>query len=222
MGLSNKSLALMLLSAIIISLGGTLISMNKIADFQKVTFFPPQVRGVTGAVTSPGYVNLSLSNVVGCTLDNSAVDCGASTGQKIELSSEVSNTGAGFNDCSSGTTVCTGLQLNNTGNVWVNVTHQSNLNATGLMGGNDVELDDFEFTVKNGTDIGNRPGCFNNSQETIWTSYINVPLTRTNICRNLTFQETNDQITFEYNVTVISSTPSGTKNATITIECLQV
>src|SRR4030066_277530 len=57
MDLSNKSLALLLVAAIIISLGGTMISLNKLNEM-----------GVTGLV--PGQVTLAITSNMSCNVDS--------------------------------------------------------------------------------------------------------------------------------------------------------
>ncbi|MBN2142835.1 hypothetical protein JW711_05905, partial [Candidatus Woesearchaeota archaeon] len=54
MDLSNKSLALLLVGAIIVSLGGTVIVLNDVGS------------GATGFATDSGVVNLSIGDFAAC------------------------------------------------------------------------------------------------------------------------------------------------------------
>jgi hypothetical protein len=203
MELSNKSLALLLVAAIVISLGGTLISLNKLSQ-----------QGLTGLAA--GTVVLNVSENMSCII-SSNVSFGTSVGQIlsiVNLSTNLTNAN-GFNNCASDPT-CMGMMINNTGNVNVNVTFSSNVNGTTLLGGPGASNDDFQYSVVNGSNNGALlPGCIA-GLKTAW-GYANE--TTTTICTNLTALSTNKAMTIEYNITIDENTPATYKTATITITC---
>jgi len=203
MELSNKSLALLLVAAIVISLGGTLISLNRLNQ-----------EGFTGLAA--GTVVLNVSENMSCTIASN-VSFGTSVGQilnTVNLSTNVTNTN-GFNDCLTNV-ACMGMMINNSGNVNVNVTFSSDKNGTTLLGGPGASNDDFQYSVVNGSNNGALlPGCIA-GLKTAWT-YANE--TTTAICTNLTAPTTNEVMTIEYNVTIDKDTPATLKTATITITC---
>ena len=203
MDMTNKSLALLLVAAIVISLGGTLISLNKLSQ-----------QGLTGLAA--GTVVLNVSENMSCTI-SSNVSFGTSTAQIltiVNLSTNGSNSN-GFNDCTSND-ACRGMMINNTGNVNVNVTFKSDVNGTTLLGGPGASPASFNYSAVNGSNNGALlPGC-NSGLKTAW-GYVNE--TTTTICTNLTSLSTNNVMTIEYNVTIDANTPATYKTATITITC---
>jgi hypothetical protein len=215
MDLSNKSLALLLLAAVVISLGGTLISLQKI---DQLTGQQPTDQ-VTGKATAAGTTNLSIDAAAGCTVDTS-VDFGTGAAQAATLTTDTSNPGT-FNDCTDGNAVCHGMQLNNTGNTNLTVNLSSDVDGAAFLGGTATAAD-FQYAVRNGTFGGADGGCFDTTGTTgFLPSYADVPTTNNTICSNLRYEEGQDMITLEYNVTIDTGTPSGDKTATITFDCQQ-
>jgi hypothetical protein len=201
MDMSNKSLALLLVAAIVISLGGTLISLNKLNQ-----------EGLTGMAS--GQVQLAVSSNMSCDVDSNVTF--GSSGQLesvITLSTNLTNTGTNFTNCVA-SAACQGLQINNTGNVNINVTFNSSVDGTSFVSG---VAADFMYVVWNGTTASLESGCRAGSS----LAWANVPTTASTICSNLTWNETNDMMTMEFNVTVGPTTPPGTKTAILTVTCAQ-
>src|SRR4030043_349020 len=145
MEMSNKSLALLLVAAIVISLGGTMISLNKLNQ------------GYTGLAT--GKVELEVTQNASCNVDRN-VSFGSSGKPTVTtvISTETTNAGTNFSDCTSGSFGCRGLEINNTGNVDLYINYTSNFNATGLLQGNYADTY-FMTESKNGTVTGTEGGC---------------------------------------------------------------
>jgi hypothetical protein len=208
MELSNKSLALLLVAALVVSLGGTLISLNKLQS------------GLTGLAMS-GYVNLSINSSAGCNIDtNVSFGNGPRPAGPVNLSSNRDNSLTdGFNNCTDGasTNNCKGMQINNTGTVNINVTMTSTANGTDLLNIGPGNESKFQFIMRNGTYAGSYLGCYNSNYATAW-----VPVSKnyTTVCLNQTWQSINNIITLEYNVTIDQDTPPGQKSATITLSCI--
>ena len=150
MDLSNKSLALLLISAIVISLGGTIISLNKINP--------------TGFATAAGNVSPTLGDVTQCTLLSNVsfgtITAVAGTATISTNSTNVGSGATGANDCIANS-ACQGMEINNTGNTNLAVNFTSNVNATTMLQGTGASNDDFQFATYNGTNTneGTRPGC---------------------------------------------------------------
>ncbi|MFC1648648.1 hypothetical protein ACFL1B_04275 [Nanoarchaeota archaeon] len=219
MDLSNKSLALLLLAAIVISLGGTLVSLNKINQITYAGGGP----GVTGFATGTGNVTVNISTAVGCTVD-SEVDFGTSVAADIYVSSENANDAySSFGDCTS-LAACRGMQLNNTGNVELNVSFLSALAGANFITGDSALNADFQYRIENGTDTNTNPGCEDNGDAAYWAanSWTTVPTTLTWGCLNLTPITGNDVMRWEYNVTVRTDTYTGRKSTLITFTCNEI
>ena len=216
---SNRTLALFIIGTVIISLGGTLLSLNKLQELEELQkrWIPP--RQLTGLAT--GKVELNITTNMSCRIDtNVSFGNGGQPTSTNTLSSDKANTG-NFNDCTSGTD-CVGLQINNTGNVDINVTLVSDKNGSTLLAGQTgADNTDFQYNIRNGTATssgdGTQQGC-KNIQNAGWAS---VPTTTTTICTNLTFTDSNDMMTTEFNVTIEPDLPTGLKTAQITIGCAQ-
>ena len=124
MELSNKALAILLLAAMVISLGGTIISLNKMNSIEVVGF----------ALQETGYVNLTISDFMSITTnESSVVDFGACTLndlRAINLTSMRTQDTATY--CPSYTVAnISNITVRNNGNVYVNVSIASSLCAPG-------------------------------------------------------------------------------------------
>jgi hypothetical protein len=210
---SNKNLALLLVITIVISLGGTLISLNKINQYE-----------ITGLAT--GMVNVSISSAAACNIDTN-VSFGSGSPTSTLILSTWNDTGGtvmGFNNCSDSTpSACfKGMQINNTGNTYIMVNFSSNVNASGLLG-DSSNFSSFLYNISNGTHKGNQaPGC-NGGSATLGTGWTYINSSNTSIvCSNLSYINGGDIVSIGFNITVNETTPkTGMRNATITINCGQ-
>jgi hypothetical protein len=127
MELSNKALAVLLLAAMVISLGGTLLSLNKMSSVKVVGY----------ATTSTGIVNLSISDFISITTNESSlVDFGACTlndSRAINLTSMSTQDTQDYCPTYRGANI-SNISVRNNGNVPANVTIASSVCAPG--GGN--------------------------------------------------------------------------------------
>lgn len=205
MDMSNKSLALLLVAAIIISMGGTLISLNKLGELESIT---------GGATSGSGQVNLTITSNASCTVD-SDVDFGSDApSTTITVSSESSNSGNNFTDCTSGT-ACLGIYINNTGNTNLTINFTSSKNGSSFLGPPMIN-DSFNYLIDSAEP---ESGCDGTPGASSWTQ---APINETNICDSLNFVNSGDTISLEFNVTLNESTTSGVKTTTINILCGQV
>jgi hypothetical protein len=124
MELSNKALAVLLLAAMVISLGGTIISLNRMSSVQTVGY----------ASSAVGQIQLDIGNSVSITtVDNNAIDFGSCT--PISGAGIVANVTSDLLENT--TTVCPGfttldnISVRNDGNTNVSVTLQASKCAPG-------------------------------------------------------------------------------------------
>jgi hypothetical protein len=127
MELSNKALAVLLLSAMIVSLGGTILSLNRMNSVEVVGF----------ATTGTGIVNLTIASFMSITTnDSSLVDFGACSlndSRAINLTSMSTQDTATYCPSYVGVNI-SNISVRNNGNVYVNVSIASS--ECGPGGGN--------------------------------------------------------------------------------------
>ena len=134
MEISNRALAFLLVVAIVISLGGTILSLNRLSTV-----------GFTGAATALGTTNLTITNAVAIDFINTNVNFG--TGYVWPTAALITNCTMDTNATAPANTspqqACIGFtsvvgapfNLRNDGNVNLNVTLQADANATNWIGG---------------------------------------------------------------------------------------
>ncbi|MBN2053112.1 hypothetical protein JW756_06415, partial [Candidatus Woesearchaeota archaeon] len=93
MDMSNKSLALLLVAAIVISLGGAIITLNELNE-----------RGATGMVDYSGTVQAIISTNVSCNIDSNITfgSAGKPTSTYVLSSNKDNSADSNFSDCTSG------------------------------------------------------------------------------------------------------------------------
>jgi hypothetical protein len=219
MEMSNKSLALLLVIALVISLGGTLISLTKISEIRQVKPLPQKI--VTGLTTGAGKVEVTLGSLTACNVDtNVSFGTGMPTGTLILSTADDTGANAsGFNNCSDSTpSPCyRGMQINNTGNSYIVVNFSSDKNASGLLG-DSSPLTGFTYDIRNGTfKTTLAVGCI----AVLGTSgSINLNTNYT-VCGNLSYITGADTVSIGYNITINETTPKSSKQANIIISCSQ-
>jgi hypothetical protein len=213
MEMTNKALALLLLTAIVIGLGGTIMVLNKISS------------GSTGLVTGTGRVNLTINSTTNCVIDtNVSIGAGVQPLTTYSLTTDKDNTVYGFQSCLDAASVsCQGLQINNTGNQNLNVSIRSDSAASSFLGSQTgLGAEDFRYYIINGSAIGNASqGCRNitNGTAAIPGIQFNVGTTDTLVCNNLTYADGTDTMHVEFNITLENDISSGAKAAIITVTC---
>ncbi len=149
--ISNKTLTLLLLAAIIVSVTGTIMSINRINRLLQVP--------VVGMASSSGtgMVNVTIAAQTSITATDAIIQfgsCSPTTNYGCNVSSNVSSA-----ECS-----CTGgnwpdnLTIKNDGNRDVNVTVQTGSLASSFIGGTTPYGAEMYFSTRNASD--NR-GCYN-------------------------------------------------------------
>lgn len=212
MDISNKTLALFLLGAIVVSLGGTILSLNKLGE---VT--------TTGLVTQPGQVDLEiLSSLSITTEDNSVINFGTCTppaGQTTIINSEgLENT----------TSVCgayggSGIYVRNNGNVNANVTIRSNV--VGAAEGGEFLNSTIGTSSLQYKTVGEGDGSFTNGCQTglvgSYTAFAEEDEEYL-VCGNLTAGATANSFETHIQIVLPSDVPPGEQGATLTFFAEQV
>ncbi|NQV09354.1 hypothetical protein HQ529_05890 [Candidatus Woesearchaeota archaeon] len=234
--ISNKTLAMLLIAAIVISVGGTVVNVYRIK--MQITR-PAEIIGLASSGT--GTASVTIESLVGITITND-IDFGSgylNGTVNITLTTETNHSNLGtWNNCSFGTNdtlqgaSCKGLNIENTGQRNVNVTMEVDVGANALFEGNN-DSDFFKFSILNGTVNETEDGCdglvYNNATRLgsyfNWTE-INSSVTYP-ICSVLDYTDQNDTITVEINITIPSdesdyATDSEIRTATFTFTAAQL
>jgi hypothetical protein len=205
---SNRTLAVLIVASLVISLGGALISLNKIDSIRTT--------GFAGA----GSVNLTIGSTTACVVHNNVTFGSSNPPNSPEtISTDWNNTGTTtFTNCISNPGACGGLVINNTGNIDLNVTLNSSAQGAVFIGGSAANSD-FVYYVVNGTNNGSEPRYGGGCRNATVVGASTVPNTETMFCKNLTSTTGAELVTLEFNVTVPSDVTQGSKVALITIGC---
>ena len=220
MDISNKTLALFLVAAIVLSLGGTLISLNRI---NKIT-------GPTGyATTGTGFVNLSIVTNTDISIINATVDFGAGV---VNVSNgcnfaNLSNNdtlgwnagGCWVNQSSNGIAVrneTSRFVVQNDGNVNVSVTMTSVQKNWSNFIGNCTSQDDNMYnytTTINGSETAYAcQGALGSLG--VWTG---LDGSAQSICSELAWEDASDAVVIGLNISICkSNSPKGYKNDNLT------
>lgn len=182
MDISNKTLGLLLVAAIVVSVGGTFLSLQQLGSLS-----------ATGYATSDtGLVNLTVEEVLSIELIDSVIDFGQCTPHHTDDITVDSSLAAGAvnnSACSATGAFPDYLRLRNAGNVHACVDMQTDRNADDLFGTDGVSS--IWYKVENAT----APGCAGTMQD----AYNQLTLTGANdypVCTNLTAIASFNQIDF--------------------------
>lgn len=202
MDLSNKTLGLLLVAAIVISIGGTIISLNRL-DGISTTGFATQ--------NDTGQVVLTVPNSLSITLLNNTIDFGSclinTTQGYTVVDSALNGSGADNDDCSNTGTFPEYLVLDNDGNVNANVSVRTDANGTSMF---NTQASWIAYNVINGSE----PGCANGIVNG-YTNFTSTGAVDYQICDNLTFDNGNDEVNISIKSFLDStSTSGGTLNLT--------
>ena len=212
MDVSNKNLALVLLIAVVISLGGTILSLNKLSQ---VSLLPAP--SFTGGATSQ--VNLTILTNASCTVNNSVVFGAARPTANTSISTDFANNVGWDGTLCNGATndSCTGLVIKNTGNLLLNISYNTSKMAPTFLGA-DHDNSSFRYMVDNGEQGG---GCIGTLGVTSWSTVLNNFTNSSALCNNLGTNVSNNTIVMEFNLSIASTISNGSKTADITITCTQ-
>jgi hypothetical protein len=143
MDLSNRALGLLLIAAIVVSIGGTFISLNKLDAVSTTGFATNNVTGTVGVT-----VNTSLS-IAMTDSTMSFGTCEVTPGAVVTINSE--NTGANQSECT--ISASDPLRVENDGNVNANVTISTDTTSSNAFSSTSST---FHYKTVNGS---TNPGC---------------------------------------------------------------
>ncbi|MFT4261071.1 MAG: hypothetical protein ACMXX9_01410 [Candidatus Woesearchaeota archaeon] len=193
MDISNKTLALFLLGAIVVSLGGTILSLNKLEQVS-----------TTGLVTQTGTIDLQINESVSITTqDNDLIDFGTCT-PLTDSTTTINSEGSEDTTAACGAYTDRGIFVRNNGNVDVNVTIRSDtVGAT--QGGEFLNTTDGTSSLLYRTvNLGSAPnsgGCGTGLVPS-YTEFIN-PNEEYLVCGNLTTASVGGANSFETHIQIV-------------------
>ena len=218
--ISNKTLAVLLIVAIAISLGGTLVSINRLSSVMRLP------GGITGYVSGTGTTNVTITSSASIRFAKSNLDFGigavnSSAGNQV--CSLASSNGGGSKDpitscinfTAAGSMVSLSIENDGTSNLTVNLT--STQNAAGFVGG-PSGLEFFRYKVTNNET--------NSCALPIPATWTNVTITPTqNLACNSTgglgFAVAANALNLDFNLTIpYDSLKAGTVNQVVTITAI--
>jgi len=217
MNISNKTIVLLLVAAILISATGTLVSLNKLKSISP-----------TGYVAAYGYTNLSIesANSINISSGYEVVDFGICTPPVSGWVNQSSNATGQTNCARAGNGAVDFIRVVNDGNIDVNVTIQADRTASTFIGGT---LPNFYYDTNNSN---NDPGCITadaaaaenggicndqgNCTTTDWTQFTTAA-TEYKACENLSYVAGANEFDTYILVQIPSDAPfSNENNATLT------
>lgn len=169
--ISNKTLTILLLIAIVISVTGTIISISRINQIILQTYTITAMATSTGT----GMVNVTIAAVTSITATDNVIhfgSCSPNTTYGTNLSSNSSEDSWGVPGVCTGASSPDNLTIKNDGNKNVNVTVQTPTLARTFIGGTVGGAGQAEmwFAVRNASST---PGCFNTSNTFVAPSEFN-------------------------------------------------
>ena len=204
MDISNKTLALVLVVALVVSMTGTLLSLNRLQSIG--------IRGITGrAGSDQGNVTLTVSSAASLIFRINAINFGSGT---INTSAGVNNCtmdsmGNRNAGCASFTTVTQGLVLENDGNENLSVTMNSTVNSTDFIGGTIEGGPLFQWNITNNESTSCKTGLYAGNG-----TFVDVNKSQMDICSDFVWQDTVDSILVHVLVRIPSDSLTGQRNAT--------
>jgi len=207
--ISNKTLAWLVITAVIISFAGTLVSLYKLNNMSSTGYFTYNTTGTASVDVSKSVVlRYAISSVnFGSGSVNSSLGFNNCT-LSINGSATIYKTGCeGFNSTNIGGD---SFILENAGTSYLNVTLNFSNNASTFMGGNG-SLARFRYGISE-NETGSCVGTISN---TTWTDAIeNATI---NICTNLSWADATDTIRIGINIS-IPENAAGSKSVNITAQ----
>jgi hypothetical protein len=200
MDLSNKTLGLLLVAAIVISIGGTIISLNRL-----------DAVSTTGLVTQNGTVVLTVDDLLSITLADNIIDFGSCTINGAQGWSYVNSnsSAAGYNntECTNSGALPDYLVVENNGNVDANLTLQSNVSGIDFF---NAATSNVTFYVENVSGDGGCFGTLNGDNDAPdGSTFVATAATDYQVCDTLRSADANDQVQISFAANISSEATSG-------------
>lgn len=194
--ISNRTLAFLLVGAIVISLGGTLVSLNKLGQMGALS--------LTGAATT-GNISLTVAVDTSYNVTNTIIDFGVgyiTGGNPWAVLDSDYDSNVNWNQSTSPQF----LTIQNDGNVNINVSFNSTANATGFLGGTTPH---FNYTVID-NELNSCTVALQSGENSITNS------TGNNVCESLHFGNAGNSFNDTVNISVRLRVPVDA-NQTVTL-----
>lgn len=213
MEISNKTLAMFLLAAIVISIAGTIFSIDRLNSISSITGY---------ATTETGNVTLNVGSVLSITTaDDNLIDFGTCTpvgGTDATITSEVANGGLSPNDICSAFTADE-ILIRNDGNVDANVTINASdygdvHSGTFLDTARDVSW--IAYKITNDSSNPSYGGGCNGSYQSAYVNITNSANSYLLGCDDLRFGSENNSIEFDIQIMVPYDYSGGTDDVVFT------
>jgi len=218
MDISNKTLALFLVAAMVVSITGTFISLNNLNKIQP----GGKLGGLTGFATNEtGNVTLQIAKVVSIRFANATLDWGSGFVDPSDAANlcTMETNGTGWNNasCKDFNTVGSHLVLENNGSLRVSVELNFSQNATDLLGDNVAALMQYNVS-ENETNscLTAGAGLTQSSWNDTTTDYEPI------VCTNLTFEDATDSLAIDFKVAFNTNITGGSKQLNITALATQL
>ena len=225
---SNKTVVMLLIATVVVSLGGAYISLNAVSTKLSGIGVGP----ITGFATIPnGTATLTISLVSSIQFSQPTVAFGTgsinTTSGNCTLSTTSASNSAG---CIEFSEVANGFTIENDGNTNLSITLSASANAaTFIEDGASLFL--WNVTVNEsgscvnatGSRLAVQPntttdaGCGGQGENACGAIFEAVSTTAKNICPSLLFDDASDALNIDINVSIPVTAPAGAKSATLTI-----
>ncbi|MBS3097878.1 hypothetical protein J4209_03745 [Candidatus Woesearchaeota archaeon] len=213
--MSNKALMLLLVVAIVVSLGGTFISLSKLASVKTLP-----LTGFVISNVSTGYVNLSVLSAVSFSVANN-IDFGSgyvngTVGDNAVLESNLSSSSETNGTGSWTWSSLKYFLLENDGTKDLNINITSDKNASNLTKAANSE---FGFAMSSWENSPLAGACNGTTKTTAWTEFLmrasDVGRNQT-VCSSLQYANVNDTINVSIRVVIPNNARAGAVSANIT------
>ena len=212
MEISNKALAILLVLAIVVSVGGAVINIAKLSEFAGVI---PTIKGITGMGTT-GTVNVSLQATTNLNVTQTFIDFGVGYVTTNMFGARLNSTGNRTNWTVVGNYDPLNVQIENIGNVNLSVSITADKSAATYLGGTSPVFQ-FAAAVKT-PDVAS---CVSGAN--LQSTLTNVPLSTTtaNVCSNLGFVAASNELNVSIELLIPYDAPVGNKTVTLTFNSTQ-
>ena len=218
--ISNKTLSIMLVIAMIVSIGGAMINISQLAELTRIA---PSLQ-ITGCPTV-GTVNITVQNQAQINLSTFQVDFGpgfVQGGTAARLNTSSGKDGKeNWTNVSGNAFSPDNITLENTGNQNISVNFTSDVNGSELISRNTSTTPISEFKFRG---VNKEAGACNTTTN-LTTTYTNIsdPVTeddsntvQNDVCKCMRWESANDEIYLNIHLLIPEGAPVGGKNATLT------
>lgn len=209
MNISNKTLAVLLVIAIVISVGGAMINMAKLSELARTV---PPLSMITG-FGSTGRVNVSILTLAQVNLSQPHIDFGVGyviTGTSVAVLNSSNATPGSWVE-SGNTWKAKDMILDNSGTVDIFVNMSSDSTGATMIGGGAGALPD--PYIKVGTTNSEANSCIDKKAN---LTTIDTAATEYEICKNLSFLSTKNSLNLSVEILVPNDVSPGNKTSLLT------